>query len=732
MAIRLLLLLPLLFIGMSPAQPVAQPMAELQAHPFFRTEQYPRWSQMTPQRALRDVHTALEEAARKQAAIAELQPHEITFENTFLACYESDENLRQVQSFLYHISNIASHPTWQRVMNAMGNAIAEHEKSRPNPARIWAVLQQAAAAPFMQEQSPAKQRFARRVLDDMRISGVTLSAEQRARLAKIEQELKQLGYIFNSYAAQGASRWQLLITNQSELHGMPAQWMQQASAAAIAQGSASAENPAWLVTEQSAHQVLSLCTVEETRRKCWIGVHSAGTMHAMADNEPIIARIMELRQEKANLLGFRNYADLQTRTRMMGNAEAALAFVNDMLARSNPAWDAYVAEKLERHSRLYGRPLQQINPWDEVYYDNMLPGRAPAFHAAALTPYLQADRVLDGLMKLWANMLGIRFEELPTACVARGASCPESHVEVWHPQVRAFAVYDAESGAHLGSFYLDLYPRRNKRSQAWCMPLRFGNPAPGGGVGTPHLACLCANLTPPPRQEGHPHLFTHNDLYTLFHEFGHLMHIMLAHGELRAHHAMSVERDFVEFPSHLMETWIWSPEALRTFACHFETGEPMPAHLADMLATGLNHLPIQQHIYMLCSAKLDLEMNMYYDEKFKGRPLDEVSAELLAPWSMPYTQQPPSAMRTMTHCISDGYAANLYTYKWCEVMAADAFERFRREGLLNPAIGAEYRRTILNRGGGVPAAELIRDFLGREPTPEALMRRYQPQSSPTP
>lgn len=688
--------------------------------PFFRGDGYPAWSQMTPEKAVAATQAAVMESEQRLAAIAALRPAEYTFENTFLACYKADENLRQVQGYLYHLSNAVASPAWQQALGRVQSLVAMHKGGSHAAEQVWATLQAAAQAPFMQELSNEQQLFVQRMLTDLRHRGLELPRDKRAELAAIELKLRQLGARFSSNTQAAAKRWRLVITDRGALQGMPEPWLKQAAAAALAQGLGTEQQPAWLITPATAGDVVRCCRVEETRRRCWLCATSVGTAVSGADNEPIIARTMELRHQLATLLGYRHYADMMAADRMMGNGERALAFVDDLLARSKPAWDAYVAEKLKRHSRLHGSKLTAIAPWNEAYVDAMLPPRQHHSHAAAITPYLPAEHVIRELMKLWGDILGLHFEQLPTACLPPGTPCPAGTVETWHPSVQCFAVYDTASHRHLGSFYTDLYPRPGKRSQAWSMPLQFGE------GDAPHLVALMANLSPPPADADRPHLLTHADLYLLAHEFGHVLHLLLAHPELRAQGAMGAERDFLEFPSHLVESWIWEPAALARLTRHYATGEPLPPHLAELLAADRRHSPIAPHMQLLCAAKLDLELNMHWQEKFRRRPLDAAAAELLAPWQMPYTCPIPCTMRTMLHCMSDGYAAALYTYKWCEVMAADVHARFQREGILNPATGAALRRAILEKGGSRPAGAMFRDFMGRDPQPDALMKRYQP------
>ena len=700
--------------------PVA--VAEKQQHPFFRTELYPAWSQMTPQQGVEDARAAIEEARAQLAALSEVTPGTATFENTFLAWYEAGQNLKQVSNYMYHLYTALGTPDIQQAMSQVTTDSTTYKAEGLHAQRIVQVLRDAANAPWVAELSPAKQRFVQQTLQSMRDSGLLLAPEQQVRKAAIEQKLSQLGFRFSSYVQYAPRLWELVITDPAMLEGMPRPWMQMSEAGG--KKASRDGKPAWLInlTTVPAAPVLRYCKVEETRFQCWGGVNSAGTRLTL-DTEPIIKEILELRHELATLLGYANFADLQASRRMMGTGQKALDFVNSMLEASKPAWDAYVAAELKRFSQASGKELTHVNPWDVEYLNRILPPKRSAFNVNAVTPYLQAEKVVQGLLDIWAGVLGLRFEELPTVCLKPGETPQPGQVEVWHPDVRCFAVKDAATGRHTGSFYMDLYARPRKRPQAWCLPLRDGNPAADGSLGEPHLAALMANLTPP--RPNQPHLFNHGELYMLFHEFGHMMHMMLGHGELRAHCTAEVERDFVEMPSQLQESWIWEPEALATFTAHHATGEPLPAHLAQQLATTRGSNPIEMHMRMLCSSKLDLELHMHYHDKYKDRSIDEVAQEILRPWLFPYTVQPPSEIRTMTHTIAEGYAAALYTYKWSEMLAADAMSLFKKEGVLNPATGARYRRCILERGSSVPAMQQIRDFLGRDPDPAALIERYR-------
>lgn len=691
------------------------------AHPFFAEGMYPDWSKLTPEQARIDSAAALVLARHRLEAISNLKPEETTFENTFLAYSKSQDELGAVQNRIYHLKTVADSDALRAVQeelmpqwNELGAEVLANEK-------LWAVLRQAAAQPWVKELSPARQRYVQQVIDSFHDEGADLSPEQKQRKKEIEDEMSLLELEFGKNVQDSTEAWELIITDPAELDGMSADWMDKAREDARKRVHGDVDTAAvWRISLQasSAYEVLRHCTVEATRKACWEGTRTIGT--GKYDNAPIVARIMELRREMAGLLGFKTYADLTTHRRMVGSGDNALQFVDGMMQKVKSAFDAECAQVLNFVTQRTGRITTRLNPWDRSFYLREMSEAMYNFDADSVRPYLESQRLVDGMFDIFANLYGISFTELPTQCVHPGEKRNPIAVETWHPAVKAYAVTDDRTGHHLGSFYMDLFPRSMKREGAWVMPLGYGESGKNGKAREPHLAALVGNMTPAVGDG--PALFSHRDAVVLFHEFGHMMHCMLSNTELEAHAGTGVAWDFVELPSQICENWAWEPEGIASFGYHHETGNRMPDELAAKLKASRFFMPATSNMGQLCIAKLDLEMHMHYDEKFKGKDLDTATRELLDDWQIAYTVPGNSIMRTLRHCITGGYSAGYYSYKWAEVLAADAYTRFRNEGVMNRKTGADFRNEILSKGDSESAAEIYRNFMGRDPNPDALLQ----------
>ncbi len=691
------------------------------AHPYFQDKPYPAWSQMTAKQGLADTRVGVQKARERIAAICRIQPQEATFENTFLALSLAADELSQTQGYMHHLSSVMDNEELRAAQEELIPELTAFDAEITANPQLWAVIKSAATQPWVKELTPAQQRFVQQTVDGFVDGGADLPADKKARKAEIEQELSQLTHKFAKNVLDSTNAWKLLIVDKTQLAGMSEDWMNKARAEAEERGFGSEENPCWMVTldYESVGTLLRDCDVESTRKMCWEGQCTVGAVGEW-DNEPIVARVMELRRELAELLGFKSYADLTTHRRMVGGGENAMNFIDGMAEKVLPAFRAEVQQVLDFISEKEGRYVTFIDPWDRRYYLKKMSEQMYNFDSEELRPYHKADNVINGMFAIYSHLLGVDYSELPTVCLQKGEPCPEGYVEVWHPEVKVFKVTDRKTGAHLGSFYVDLFPRASKRAGAWVMPLRYGAAGKDGAPHEPHLAALVGNLTTP--TEDKPALFSHYDVETLFHEFGHMMHAMLGDTELQAHCGTSVAWDFVELPSQLFENWTWYPEGIAQYAFHYETGEPMPAELVEKLQRSRYFLPAIDTMGQLCLGKLDMEMHVNYNEKFKGKPLDLASAQLLDPWTIPYSRTAPSIMRHLTHCINGGYSAGYYSYKWAEVLSADAFTRFKKEGLLNAATGADFREAVLSKGDSKPAGEVYRDFMGRDPNPDALLQ----------
>ncbi len=704
------------------AQAVAsQPAVQEIAHPFYQDKPYPAWSQMTSDKALADAREGIRLAYERIDAISKVKPHEATFENTFLALAYSSVEMDQAMGYVHHLSSVMDSPQMRSVQEELIPELNKLSAYINANDALWAVIKNAATQPWVKQLSPQKQRFVQQTVDSFHDSGADLSPEKKARKAEIEQELSTLTLAFGKNVLDSTNAWELIITDPAELAGMSEDWMARAKADALAHGYGSEDKPAWRITLEftSYGDVLSDCTVEATRKKCWEGQCSIGNSGKF-DNAEIVARVMVLRRELAHLLEFDTYADLKTKRRMVGGGDNALAFIDGMMDKVKPAFEAECAQVLDYVSRCRGEKVTALNPWDRRFYLNKMSKELYNFDPESLRPYQECENVIKGMFSIFSGLYNVTITELPTVCLKPGEPCPEGKIEVWHPEVRLFAVKDAATGNHLGSFYLDIFPRATKRAGAWVLPMRYGTPAKDGKPHAPHLATLSGNLTAAVGDG--PALFSHYDVETIFHEFGHMMHCMLGDTELEAHCGTSVTWDFVELPSQMTENWTWEPAGIATYAFHHETGEPIPAELVQKLNASRYFLPATDNMNQLCVGKLDLEMHMNYASLFEGKNLDDATNELLAPWRIASTVPSPSIMRHLTHCITGGYAAGYYSYKWAEVLAADAFTRFKNEGVMNKATGADFRKFILSVGDSKPAADAYRDFMGRNPNPDALLQ----------
>lgn len=690
------------------------------AHPFYDMTLYPAWSQMSAKQGVEDTRAALALARERIEAICRIQPTEATFENTFLALNLASEELGRAQGFMHHLAAVMDSEELRAAQESLIPELTAFDASIVANERLWTVVKSAAAQPWVKELSPAKQRFVQQTVDSFVDSGADLSPEKKARKAEIERELSELTHKFGKNVLDSTNAWRLLIVDKADLAGMTEDWLAKAQADAQERGFGSSEKPAWLITldYSSVGAVLRDCDVESTRKMCWEGQCSIGAVGEW-DNAPLVARVMELRRELAELLGFKTFADMMTHRRMVGGGDNAMAFIDSLAEKVLPAFREECRQILDYISKCEGREVMFINPWDRRYYLNKMSQEMYKFDPEELRPYHRADNVVNGMFAIYSKLLDVSYSAVPSVCLKPGETCPEGYAEVWHPEVKIFKVTDNKTGAHLGSFYMDLFPRSSKRAGAWVMPLNYGAAGSNGAPHAPHLAALVGNLTSP--TEDKPALFSHYDVETIFHEFGHMMHAMLGDTELQAHCGTSVTWDFVELPSQLFENWTWYPEGIAQYAFHYETGEPMPAELVAKLQKSRYFMPATDNMGQLCYGKLDLEMHMNYNEKFKGKSLDLATNQLLDPWRLPMSMSAPSFMRHLTHCITGGYAAGYYSYKWAEVLSADAFTRFKKEGIMNPATGAAFREAVLSKGDSKGAAEVYRDFMGRDPNPDALL-----------
>ncbi len=708
--------------ALAPLQ-AAAPGPELTAaqHPYLVWNgTFPRWADLTPERAVADIRKGIELAQQRIEAICQVKPTEATWENTYAVYDRLDVELGYADQLLSNLAYLTDSPAWRAAMDEVSPLIAEYNASITSNERLWAVLREASSQPWVRQLSPARQLFMQEVIDAFKDSGADLPADKKARKLEIEKELAALRLQFDKNCKDSANAWQLVITDKARLAGMSPEWMARAAAKAQERGFGTPENPQWLITLDYASvvDVLRHCDVKETRRLCWEGRCSEGNTPEF-DNAPVVDRVMALRSELATLLGFGTYADKVTARRMVGSGAAALEFVDNLMRSVKPAFDRDVAQLLEFASRREGRRITQVDPWDVSYYISQMNEEICGFDSEALRPYHKKENVVAGMFSIYESLYNIRISEIPTRCLQPGEQLPDGEADVWHPEVKLYAIHDVATGRHMGSVYMDLHPRSTKRDGAWVMGIRHYPVVEG--TRPPHLCVLVCNLKSP--TAGKPALFTHMDVLTIFHEFGHALHSMLSDTELFSHAGTRVARDFVELPSQINENWVWIPEGVMAYARHWETDEPLPAEMLLKLQQSRFFLPGFDMMSQLRMAKLDLEMHINYESKFRGRNLDTASQELLGPWNLPLSKSGPSIMRCLSHCVSSGYAAGYYSYKWAEVLAADAFTRFEKEGPTNTQTGADFRREVLSTGGSRPESETFRAFIGRDPNPDALLQQ---------
>ncbi len=678
-------------------------------HPFFANDFHIRWSTLTPEHIEPDHDQALKNAEANLEIIRNLDENALTYENTFAALEVATIDLDRAWSRLNHLDSVSNNDEQREALAAVLPRVSEFYSSIALDDAIWAKLKKFAHSPAAESLSATQKRFIEETCSKFIQSGADLPADKKSRISEIQSRLSEITQKFSNNVLDSTNAWELIIDDESRLAGLP----DSAIAAAAEDAARKGHEGKWRFSLQvpSMMPVMQHADDEALRKQVWEAGCSLGR-GGDYDNTEIIWEILQLRQEKADLLGFDHFADLTLEHRMAKNAATVRQFTEDLHSRIFDQFQKEVQELQIWKAAQTNTEVQALEPWDASYWAEKRRKAEYNFDDEELRPYFPLDRVMDGMFHIVTQLYNIQIVERETG----------TEIETWHPDCKFYDLFDKVSDEHLGSFYADWHPRASKRGGAWMNSFETGLPAQGDNPREPHLGLMVGNITKPIGDQ--PALMSHYEVETIFHEFGHLLHHLFGNVDIKSLSGTNVAWDFVELPSQIMENFCWDRESLDLFARHYETGEKIPDELYQKMIAARNYMSAHSCMRQLAFGRLDLELHTHLAD-YLGKDLDAVDREILAQYRPPRATPSPSIARRFSHIFSSptGYAAGYYSYKWAEVLDADAFTRFKKEGILNPETGAAFRECILSKGNSAPPDELYRNFMGRDPDLTPLLER---------
>jgi oligopeptidase A len=662
----------------------------------------PAFSAIEPAMVQPAVEQALAACRRNIEEAVAVTP--VSWQSLITNTEETSDQLSRLWSPVSHLNSVLSSPELREayesclpLLSDFSTWVGQHEGLY----QAYLALSQSAEYSSL---SKAQQKVIQNALRDFKLSGIGLSDEKKQRYGDIQSRLSDLASTFSNNCLDATQAWFKHITDESQLAGLP-----EDAKLAAAEAAQSRELTGFVFTLEFPSYIAVMTYADDAllRQEMYQAyctrASDQGPTAGQFDNSAIIEETLALKHELAQLLDFQNAAEESLATKMAENPAQVLAFLSDLAKRAKPQAQQDLQQLTAFAKANFG--VDQLQAWDTAYYSEKLKMATYAISDEVLRPYFPEHQVMTGLFSVLHKVFGITVTE-------------RSGVDVWHADVKFYDITDA-SGELRGSFYLDLYARAKKRGGAWMDDCQGRRVKADGSLQRP-VAYLTCNFNKP--VGGKPALFTHDEVVTLFHEFGHGLHHMLTKVDASAVAGISgVPWDAVELPSQFMENWCWAPEALQLISGHYETGEPLPADLLEKMLAAKNFQSALFLVRQLEFALFDFRVHADYQPALGGQVqqvLDQVRSEVSV-------IVPPRFNRfqhSFSHIFSGGYGAGYYSYLWAEVLSADAFGRFEEEGVFNSQTGKDFLQCILERGGSAEPMELFKAFRGREPSNAALLR----------
>lgn len=631
----------------------------------------------------------------KSIASSNSQP---TFENTIAALDDAGEQLSRISSILFNLNSAETNADIQQIAQEVSPKLSEFNNdlmlNKPLFERISKVFENKDEFGLNEEQL----RLLTETYQNFTRNGAHLSDENQLRLREIDQELAKLSLQFGEHVLAETNAFQLQVTDEAELAGLPESTKEAAKLLAEKEGK---EGYLFTLHYPSYLPFMKYASSRPLRKKMALAFGAKGFQNNANNNEKIVLSIVKLRHERANLLGYDTHADFVLERRMAKNKMKVNTFLEELLEKAKPA-----AEKEFEELSHFAKELDEIDQlqkWDAAYYSEKLKQKKFSIDEEQLKPYFELTKVVKGVFEIANKLYQLHFEQV-------------YDIDVYHEEVETYRVTDNE-GQFVALLYADFHPRPGKRDGAW-MTVYKNQKIKHGINERPHISVVC-NFTRPTASQ--PSLLTFNEVTTLFHEFGHALHGMLANTTYSSLSGTNVYWDFVELPSQVLENWCYEEEALALFAKHYQTGEQIPQEYISKIKASANFQEGMQTLRQLSFGKLDMTwhgsnpsqiqaVKTFEDQAFEDTQL--------------YPNVAENCMSTaFSHIFQGGYAAGYYSYKWAEVLDADAFAYFKEKGIFNAAVAQKFKKNILTQGGTKDPMELYKAFRGKEPDPKALLKR---------